>query len=302
VKAAFFDLDKTVIAKGSIPAFGGPFRRSGLVNRRIVVRALIGQLIYLHLGADEDRLARIRESMLTLTKGWPRDRVREIVRETLLETVEPLIYNEALQLMEAHHRAGDRVYLVSASPEEIVVPLAELVGADGAVASVGEVDDEGRYTGRMAFYASGEGKAEAIRALAQRSGLELDESTAYSDSATDLPMLEAVGHPVAVNPDRALAKVAREREWEIRQFTKPVRLRNRMNVRTPVITTAVALAAGGVALWLRSKRPRSVTRSAGNPSSAQAATVPSVATATAAVTAALKRWSRVHGARPRHAV
>ncbi len=256
MNAAFFDLDKTVIAKGSIPAFGRSFRRGGLVNRRVVVRALIGQLIYLHLGADEGRLTRIRESMLALTKGWPRERVREIVRETLLETVEPLIYNEALELMEAHHRDGDRVFLVSASPEEIVVPLAELLGADGAIASVGEVDDDGRYTGKMAFYASGEGKAEAVRALADRSGLDLSRSSAYSDSATDLPMLEAVGHPVAVNPDRALAKYAREHGWEMRQFTKPVRLRNRMTVRTPVLTTGVALMAGGAALWWRSKRPR----------------------------------------------
>ena len=256
VRAAFFDLDKTVIAKGSIPAFGRSLRRGGLVNRRVVLRALIGQLVYLHLGADEHRLTRIRESMLTLTKGWPRDRVREIVRETLLETVEPLIYNEALELMEAHHHAGDRVYLVSASPEEIVVPLAELLGADGAIASAGEVDDEGRYTGRMAFYASGAGKAEAIRALAARTDLDLAGSWAYSDSATDLPMLETVGHPVAVNPDRALSKVARERGWEIRQFAKPVRLRNRMTVRTPLLTTGLALTAGAAALWWRSRHAR----------------------------------------------
>jgi HAD superfamily hydrolase (TIGR01490 family) len=256
VRAAFFDLDKTVIAKGSIPAFGRSLRRGGLVNRRVILRALIGQLVYLHLGADEHRLSRIRESLLALAKGWPRDRVREIVRETLLETVEPLIYNEALELMEAHHRAGDRVYLVSASPEEIVVPLAELLGADGAIASAGEVDEEGRYTGRMAFYASGAGKAEAIRELAARTDLDLAGSWAYTDSATDLPMLEAVGHPVAVNPDRSLSKVARERGWEIRQFAKPVRLRNRMTVRAPLLTTGLALMAGAATLWWRSRHAR----------------------------------------------
>ena len=303
MRAAFFDLDKTVIAKGSIPAFGRPFRRGGLVNRRVVVRALIGQLIYLHLGADENRMARIRESMLTVTRGWQRERVREIVRETLLETVEPLIYNEALELMEAHHRAGDRVYLVSASPEEIVVPLAELLGADGAIASVGEVDDEGRYTGKMAFYASGEGKAEAIRALAARSGLDLAESWAYSDSATDLPMLGAVGHPVAVNADRALARTARERGWEMRQFTKPVRLRNRMTVRTPVLTTGLALMAGAVALWWKSKRPRA-TRPAPNVKRSPIPVASTKAVASAKVptpgrAAAVAHW---RGLRPRHAL
>ena len=260
VRAAFFDLDKTVIAKGSIPAFGRSLRRGGLVNRRVVLRALVGQLISLHLGADEHRLSRIRESMLTLAKGWPRDRVREIVRETLLETVEPLIYNEALELMEAHHRAGDRVYLVSASPEEIVVPLAELLGADGAIASAGEVDEDGRYTGKMAFYASGSGKAEAVRALAARTGLDLVESWAYSDSATDLPMLETVGHPVAVNPDRALARIARERGWETRQFTKPVRLRNHMTMRAPLLTTGLALGAAAAALWWSRRHARPARR------------------------------------------
>jgi HAD superfamily hydrolase (TIGR01490 family) len=260
VKAAFFDLDKTVIAKASIAAFGGPFRRGGLVNRRVILRAVVGQLIFLQFGADEERLVRIRESMLALTKGWDRDRVREIVRETLLETIEPLIYNEALELMEQHRIAGDRVYLVSASPEEIVLPLAELLGADGAISSVAEVDDEGCYTGRMAFYAYGPDKAVAMRELADRTGIDLAASFAYSDSATDVPMMEAVGHPVAVNADRPLARLARERGWEVRQFTKPVRLRDRMTVRTPVVTTGLALAAAVLLLW-RGRRLRAAAKS-----------------------------------------
>jgi len=256
VRAAFFDLDKTVIAKASIAAFGRPFRRGGLINRRVVLRAVIGQLIFLQFGADEARLARIRESMLALTKGWERDRVRDIVRETLLEVIEPLIYAEALELMEEHRVQGDRVFLVSASPEEIVGPLGELLGVDGAICSRAEVDDEGRYTGEMAFYAYGPTKAEAIGELAERSGIDLSSSWAYSDSATDLPMLEAVGHPVAVNPDRPLAKAARERGWDIRQFTKPVRLRDRMTVRTPLVTTSLALGAMALVLVWRGRRLR----------------------------------------------
>ncbi len=265
MRAAFFDLDKTVIAKASIPAFGGSFRRGGLINRRVVLRAVVGQLIFLQFGADEKRLVRIRESMLALTKGWQRDQVRQIVRETLLETIEPIIYNEALELMEAHRIAGDRVYLVSASPEEIVQPLVELLGVDGAISSVAEIDDEGRYTGRLAFYAYGPDKAAAMVELAARTGIDLAASTAYSDSGTDLPMLEAVGHPVAVNPDRSLAKAAREREWEVRQFTKPVRLRDRMSVRTPVVTTSLALAVAVALLWWRGRRGRARGRTADGP-------------------------------------
>jgi HAD superfamily hydrolase (TIGR01490 family) len=259
MEAAFFDLDKTVIDRASIAAFGRPFMKGGLINRRLVARAAISQLIYLYFGADEERLVRVRESMLAVTKGWDRDQVRAIVRETLLETIEPIMYAEALELMELHRLAGHRVYLVSASPEEIVLPLTDMLGADGAICSCGEIDEEGRYTGRMAFYAYGPTKADAMRDLAARTGIDLEGSSAYSDSATDLPMLEAVGRPVAVNPDRALAKVARERGWEVRRFTKPVRLRDRVGRSTPVVTTSLAVAGAALLLWRRGQRGRSVS-------------------------------------------
>ena len=173
MEAAFFDLDKTVIDRASIAAFGRPFLKGGLINRRLVARAAISQLIYLYFGADEDRLVRVRESMLAVTKGWDRAQVRQIVRETMLQTIEPIMYAEALELMELHRAAGHRVYLVSASPEEIVLPLADLLGVDGAICSRGEVDEQGRYTGRMAFYAYGESKATAMRELAERTGIDL---------------------------------------------------------------------------------------------------------------------------------
>jgi HAD superfamily hydrolase (TIGR01490 family) len=256
MEAAFFDLDKTVIDRASIGAFGRPFMKGGLINRRVVARAAFSQLIYLYFGADEERLVRVRESMLAMTKGWDRDQVRQIVRETLLETIEPIMYAEALELMELHRAAGHRVYLVSASPEEIVLPLTDMLGVDGAICSRGEIDDEGRYTGKMAFYAYGPEKATAMRELAERTGIDLSASSAYSDSATDLPMLEAVGRPVAVNADRALAKVARERGWETRQFTKPVRLRDRVGRTTPVVTTSLAVAGAALILWRRGVRGR----------------------------------------------
>ncbi len=163
MRAAFFDLDKTVIAKASIAAFGRPFYKGGLINRRLIARSIVSQIIYLHLGASEQKLARVRESMLALTKGWDRERIREIVREALEETVEPIIYAEALDLIEAHRAAGYKVYLVSASPEEIVEPLAEHLGVDGCIATRAVVDDEGRYAGEMEFYAYGPFKAEAMR-------------------------------------------------------------------------------------------------------------------------------------------
>jgi HAD superfamily hydrolase (TIGR01490 family) len=256
MEAAFFDLDKTVIDRASIAAFGRPFLKGGLINRRLVARAAVSQLIYLYFGADEERLARVRESMLAVAKGWDRAQVRQIVRETMLKTIEPIMYAEALELMELHRAAGHRVYLVSASPEEIVLPLADLLGVDGAVCSRGEVDEQGCYTGCMAFYAYGESKATAMRELAERTGIDLAASSAYSDSATDLPMLEAVGRPVAVNADRALSRIARERGWETRHFTKPIRLRDRVGRSTPVVTTSLAVAGAALLLWWRGVRSR----------------------------------------------
>lgn len=260
MEAAFFDLDKTVIARASIAAFGLPLYRGGLVSRSTVARALVTQFVYLHLGASEDRLDRIRESVLSLARGWDRAEVSRIVRETLDEVIEPIIYAEALDLIEHHRAAGRRVYLISASPLEIVEPLAEYLAVDGAIASQAVVDADNRYTGAMAFYCYGPYKADAMRELARSERLDLAASYAYSDSYTDLPMLEVVGHPVAVNPDRVLGRLARERDWPALEFVHPVRLRDRVPVPTlPAAAVAGALVAASgtaVALWRHSHRHR----------------------------------------------
>ncbi|HEY2430865.1 MAG TPA: HAD-IB family hydrolase [Acidimicrobiales bacterium] len=255
MEAAFFDLDKTVIARASVVAFGTPFYKEGLISRRIILRALWGQLVYLHLGADEEKIARMRSSVLALTKGWDQARVQAIVEDALEATVEPIIYAEALELIEAHRASGRLVVIVSASPEEIVLPLARYLGVDEAIASLALVDDDGRYTGRMALDAFGPAKATAMHALAARRGIDLEASYAYSDSATDLPMLEAVGHPVAVNPDREMARAAAERGWEVRVFARPVRLRPRSGRVVPIAAAgaALAVAGGGAAWWWRSR-------------------------------------------------
>ncbi len=220
VGAAFFDLDKTVIARASIMAFARDFQREGLLTRRTMAKGLWTHLVYVHIGASSRKLDRIRRSVLTVTRGWDQARVREIVAGRLVAAIDPITYAEAVDLIGEHRRAGRRIYLVSAAPAEIVEPLAEHLGADEAVASIARVDLEGCYTGEMERYAYGREKARLIEELAARDGVNLAASHAYSDSATDLPMLEAVGHPVAVNPDRALRRVARQRGWEIRRFER----------------------------------------------------------------------------------
>jgi HAD superfamily hydrolase (TIGR01490 family) len=267
VEAAFFDLDKTVIAKASMVAFGGPLYRAGLLNRWLLLRALYGQLVYLYLGADEERMAKMRAKALALTTGWDQAHVRDIVAETLAEVIDPIVFDEAVDLITAHQAAGRRVFIISTSPEEIVLPLARHLGVDEAIATRAAVDGQGRYTGEVEFYAYGPHKAERMREIAEQRGIDLDASYAYSDSVTDVPMLEAVGHPVAVNPDRDLAKVAGARGWEVRWFTRKVPLRQRVAMPSPGPAAAVgggllATGAAGAAAYLWLRRDRSVSATA----------------------------------------
>jgi HAD superfamily hydrolase (TIGR01490 family) len=257
VEAAFFDLDKTVIATSSVMALGGRFYREGLISKRTIMRGIYAQVVYLLLGADDEKMERMREAMLALTKGWDQERVSEIVRETLDDVLTPIIYAEALELIDEHKRAGRKTVIISSSPIETVAPLGEHLGVDDVIATRARLDLEGRYTGELEFYAYGPHKADAIREMAVKDGIDLANSYAYSDSITDLPMLELVGNPVAVNPDRELTRVAREREWDTRWFQHPVRLRDRVPVppKGPTLAagSAAALVGTGIVLyvWLR---------------------------------------------------
>ena len=241
-EAAFFDLDKTIIAKSSTLAFSKPFQAGGLITRKAMLRSVYTQFVYVLGGADHDQMEKMRQMLSELVTGWDVATVREIVADTLHNVVDPLVYDEAVQLIEQHHAEGRDVVIVSASGSEVVEPIGELLGADHVIATRME-EAEGRYTGQIGFYAYAEGKAEAIRTLAARRGYDLARCYAYSDSVTDVPMLAAVGHPYAVNPDNDLRRTARERDWPILVFTKPVALRTRLPAAGP---TLAALAVGGV--------------------------------------------------------
>lgn len=244
MEAAFFDLDKTIIAKSAVLAFGRPFYREGLISRRAIVQSIYAQIVFLLVGADENKMEKIRESMLALTKGWDQQRILDIVGGALDDVVVPIIFAEAQELIDEHRAAGRHVVIVSSSPMEVVGPLARHLGAHEAIGTRARIDGDGKYSGELEFYAYGEYKAEAITALAERKNIDLTKSYAYSDSITDLPMLSMVGNPVAVNPDRELARTAREQGWPIRTFERPVRLRDRM----PIPSTGPGLIIAGVAL------------------------------------------------------
>ena len=248
--AAFFDLDKTVVARSSTLAFGRDLYREGLITPAVVLKGAYAQMAYQLLGANEARMEKSRVALLELTKGWEAARVQRLVREALQEVIDPLVYQEALDLFEAHRRAGRDLYLVSSSGVEVVVPVAEYLGVPHVIATRARVDENGRYDGTLEFYCYGHGKVEGIRAEAEARELDLETSYAYSDSITDLPMLELVGHPVAVNPDRELRAIARRRGWEIVDFVRPVRVRSRLTTvpKPPVQVVAGAGAVGMVAL------------------------------------------------------
>ena len=211
-QAAYFDLDKTVLATSTTLAMGDPMRRSGLISTTALARGVVAQLPYLLIGADEAQGERLMNQLARLSTGVERSRLQEVVAQAMSTAIEPAVYTEALDLIEAHRRAGHDVVIVSGSAEEMVEPIAALVGADRSVASRMEVDGQGRFTGRISRSLLHGAKVEALEADARAHGIDLSASWAYSDSVSDLPMLQAVGHPVAVNPDRDLRR--RAQDWE----------------------------------------------------------------------------------------
>ena len=257
--AAFFDLDKTIIAKNSAFAFSRPFFQEGLINRRAVLKSSYAQFMFLLAGADTEQMERMRARITAQCAGWDIAQVTAIVEEALHDIVDPLVYAEATKLIASHRERGHDIVVVSASGAEVVQPIAEMIGATHTVATR-MVAHDGRYTGGVEFYCAGENKALAARELAERHGYDLQQCHAYSDSITDLPLLEAVGHPTAVNPDRALRREALQRGWPVLAFSDPVSLRSRIPAPSGTqIAAAVglgAVAAAGVAWYGRRRRQR----------------------------------------------
>ncbi|WP_408066419.1 HAD-IB family hydrolase [[Mycobacterium] nativiensis] len=245
--AAFLDLDHTVIAKSSALAFSKPFMDQGLINRRTVLKSSYAQFLMLLSGADHDQMERMRTHLTNMCTGWNVEQVKAIVNETMHDIVTPLVFAEAAQLIADHKLCGRDVVVVSASGEEIVAPIARALGATHAMATRMVVAD-GKYTGEIAFYCYGEGKVQAIRELAAREGYPLEHCYAYSDSITDLPMLQSVGHPSAVNPDRGLRKEAIANGWPVLTFSRPVSLRDRIPAPSgAAVATSAAVGISAIA-------------------------------------------------------
>ena len=215
--AAFFDLDRTLIKRSSVLALAGTFRRRGLISRLDLVKSAFWQVLFVLRGASAERVRSAAEDGMKILNGFSVQEMQQLVGGAMETVLRPLVYEEPLRLVQQHRERGERVYIVSATLQEIVQHIADDLGFDGAIGSTCEIVD-GAYTGRTLRAAHGVGKANALRALAVAEGLDLDESTAYSDSYSDVPFLEAVGHPIAANPDRKLRRIAAERGWPVVDF------------------------------------------------------------------------------------
>ena len=258
--AAFFDLDKTIIATSSAFAFGKEFFNSGMITRQEAVDLYLSKASYMWVGQSSEKMDTTRDSLAQMVAGWPVDEVQRITTETMHTVVTPAIYAEARELIAHHQAAGHDVIIISASAAILVEPIARELGVDTVVATELEIED-GKLTGTITRYLKGDAKAQAVEQFAADNGYNLGASYAYSDSATDIPMLKLVGNPIAVNPDRALRKHAIHHGWEILTFKNPEPLIQLPNARevgigASVVAGATLIALAGV-LVARAHRRRS---------------------------------------------
>jgi len=245
--AAFFDLDRTLISGSSAFVLGVAAWRGKLVPTSQFARDAFDALAFRLAGASDDTSMGVRDRILGAVRGVKVDDLVALntdIVPRLLERVRP----ESMRLVEQHREAGRATYIVSASPVELVRPLAKALGMTDGIGTVSRVVD-GRYTGELdGPFCYGDGKVEVLLELARWEGFDLDHSWAYSDSASDLPMLRAVGHPVAVNPDARLERVAAELGWPVVTFSQRTKAVIR---RTTQAVGAAGLLAGGFAGGVR---------------------------------------------------
>jgi HAD superfamily hydrolase (TIGR01490 family) len=250
-EAAFFDLDRTLMEGSSAFQFGRAAYKAGLMSRRQLVSDAWANVRFRLRGSTDEGTHALRDRISASLAGT---RVRDLDRlgPDVLVRILPRIYPQTLALAYEHQDAGRRVYIATAASSELAEGLARVLALDGGIGSQFSRVRDGVYTGEPSgLFIYGAGKAQAIEELAAREGIDLSASYAYSDSASDLPMLRLVGHPVAVNPDAELAQVAGEEGWEVLRFE---RLGRRLKAAVALTGAAVAGGAGSAALAMRGRR------------------------------------------------
>lgn len=248
--AAFFDLDRTIIGGSSVFVFGWVAYRKGYMPTTQVLRDLLNAVAFQFAGASDDKTEAVKQRILEAIGGTEAQTLLDLADEIIPRLLDD-VRREARGLIDLHRDAGRDTYIVSASPVEIVSRFADEMAMTGGLGTVAEIKN-GVYTGDLAEpFCYGEGKAHAIAKIAAEQGYDLTRSYAYTDSAGDLPMLDVVGHPVAVNPDHSLETIAYHRGWPIVEFS---RTRKKVIKRTTAISGATLAAAGAYALGRRHGR------------------------------------------------
>jgi HAD superfamily hydrolase (TIGR01490 family) len=252
--AAFFDLDKTLMAGSSGMQFARIAARHGIVGRRQLASWAVEHLRYRLRGTTDARTNEVLRVARDLISGVPARSIERMNPE-VMAAILPRVYPQMLDEVYAHQDAGRATFIVSAAGNGVVEPLAAVLGMDGGIGTRYEIGEEGTFTGRFdGPFVYGPGKVEAMQTFAAEHGIDLTESFAYSDSLSDLPMLRAVGHPVAVNPDPSLTELAREEGWQTMRFE---RLGRRLVALTVTLLATVAgFGASRVAAARRRPPPR----------------------------------------------
>jgi HAD superfamily hydrolase (TIGR01490 family) len=247
--AAFFDLDNTLI-KGSVLFHAGAgMVRHGLVTRTEIARHAGQHVAFRWRGEHAGELAGVRERALMIGAGLQVADVVALGEQVYDERLAGRIWDGTRRLAEQHRERGDPVWLVTGAPVELAEIVGRRLGLSGALGTVSEIE-EGAWTGRLVGeILHGKAKAEAVRVLAEREGFDLDTCAAYSDSINDLPLLEMVAFPHAVNPDRQLSRVAAERGWPVHDFRT-----RRQVIRVAVPAAAATIVAVIPFLWLSTSR------------------------------------------------
>jgi HAD superfamily hydrolase (TIGR01490 family) len=246
--AAFFDLDKTLMAGSSGMVFARVANRRGFVPRGQLAKWGLDHLRYRLRGSSDEQTNAVLEVAKRIFAEIPERDVERMAPEVLAGIL-PRIYPQMLDEVHRHQDEGRATFIVSAAGNDLVKTLAAVLGMEGGIGTRWAVGSDGKYTGEMEGpFVYGDGKVEAMRQFADRHDIDMDASYAYSDSASDLPMLRSVGHAVVVNPDGALAEIARAENWQVMRFEK---LGRRLAI---VGATALAAVAGGAAASASKRR------------------------------------------------
>lgn len=257
--AAFFDLDRTLIAGSSGLPWARAATNAGLISRRQMARWGVDALRFRLRGSTDEATEKLLREIKEVFRGTSAREIGRLAPEVLVGVL-PRIYPEMLEEVYAHQDAGRPTFIVSAAGDELIQILARILYMDGGIGTTYEIGEDGLFTGELGgTFMYGQGKVEAMREFADEHDIDLAASYAYSDSASDLPMLRAVGNPVVVNPDDRLTRIARENGWRVMRFEK-------LGRQLALAAFSAALAAAGllgrhrIRSWMRPSSPSPASR------------------------------------------